>query len=198
MAQYALPDGVLNATTNWAEGAGDGDGDAFDELDEGFGAGRGSGSGPDDATTYWLTTDQASNLIGPSYSDVTDPSSSVGHINRTRCAKDASGGRQMDLEFRLLEASNSRSTDTSNTNISNVWTTFTDTLTAVEADSIGNYANLGGRNIILETGGGSPRVGWCSAMEFECPDAGGPADQEPALIEGKLVTNSLVLRHLVH
>lgn len=170
MTQYALPISDI-ATTNWAEGAGDGDGDAFDELDEGFGAGRGSGSGPDDSTTYWLTTNEATNEIACGVQVITDPAVSTGHFVRTRARKNVSGGRQLDVTHRLRDPDGISTTV--NTNIPNLWITYPHTLTTGEADSIDGYATLEVQTQILENGGGSPRVGWCSAMEFECPDAPG-------------------------
>ena len=100
MVQYGLPISD-RVTSNWGEGAGDGDGNAFDELDEGFGAGRGSGSGPDDATTYWLTTNEGANNLTSRITSITDPAVSTGHITRVRVRKGTSGGRQLDLTYNL-------------------------------------------------------------------------------------------------
>ena len=171
MVQYALPIADVS-TTDWAEGAGDADGDAFDELDEGFGAGRGSGAGPDDSTSYWLTTNEFNPQLRCDVCVITDPAVSTGHIVRIRARKNSSGGRQLDLRFDLSDPDFIFS-DTTNTNITNTWTTFTHILTGGEADTIDGYATLDINVRISEVGVGSPRTGWCSAHEFECPDVGG-------------------------
>ena len=174
MTQYALPDGD-SEVFNWAQAAGDGDGDTFDELDEGFGAGRGSGSGPDDATTYWETTNEVTNGLRTRLETVTDPETSDGHIYRTRNCKDSSGGRQLDVETRFYGPLLVNTEDFPN--IDEVWTTRGDTLTAAEANALTDYSLLLIRTQILETGGGSPREGYESAHEFECPDAGPPVSR---------------------
>ena len=171
MAQYALPIADVVAS-NWAEGAGDSDGSAFDELDEGCGVGRGSGSGPDDATSYWLTTDEGVNDLRCDIQVITDPAVSTGHLVRVRVRKNTSGGRQLDLTYNLRDPDLIVSENFS-TNIPNIWQTHSFVLTGAEADSIDGYATLDIQVQIIETGGGTPRVGWCSAMEFECPDTPG-------------------------
>lgn len=171
MAQYALP--IIDfLTTDWEEGVGDGDGDAFDEIDEGFGAGRGSGSGPDDATTYWQTTGASptgSNQLHFSLSSITDPVSSSGYLYRTRNRKSASGGKQIDISIELLQLAVSKASQTF-TNVDDVWTTRSDTLSAAEADSITLHSNLRLRTKATGVGGGPGRDGQESAHEFECPD----------------------------
>lgn len=169
MAQYSLPISDNNIS-NWAEGAGDSDSNAFDELDEGFGAGRGTGVGPDDATSYWLTTNEADNFLICNSGVVTDPAVSTGHITRFRVAKNTSGGRQLDFTHRLNDPDNIY--QQTETNFSEVWTTFSHSLTTGEADTINNYATLNLDGRAVEVGGGTPRVGWMSTQEFECPDAG--------------------------
>lgn len=178
MAQYSVPVANPIAASGWAEGAGDGDGDSFDELDEGIDSGS-----PDDATTYWLTTDEGVNGIRHDGGAVTDPTSSIDHHCRVRAAKNTSGGRQLDLEIRMLDSvSADVFRDQSNVNISNTWTTYLHSLSGAEADKIDNYDAPDTLVKILETGGGTPRVGWYSTTEFECPDAGGvslPVFQRP-------------------
>ena len=173
MTQYALPadDKVI---TNWAEGAGDADADHFDELDEGFGVGRGSGSGPDDATTYWVTTDEGTNLLRDGLISPDDPGVHTGHKYRTRNRKNSANGRQLNATITLFGPDEVASQLF--TNIDNVWTTREDTLSEAEAGNITDYTDLEMQTRIIETGGGTPRIGWESAHEFECPDvAGGPA-----------------------
>ncbi len=167
MVQCAVPIGDDNIIS-WAEGAGDADGNAWDELDEGVVC----GGSPDDSTTYWLTTNEASNFLDINITVLTDPLSSTGHTVRVRVRKNTSGGRQLDLVYALLDPDVIFSEDFS-TNIPNIWQTHSHALSGAETDSINGYATLATRVQILETGGGSPRVGWCSATEFECPDAPG-------------------------
>ena len=171
--QYALPD-TDEQVLNFAEGAGDGDGDAFDELDEGFGAGRGSGSGPDDATTYWVTTDESSNGIRNGLTTLTDPEVGTSHIARGRTRKDASGGKQIDHSVTLFQDGLGQlgSPDVT-ADIDNVWTTRTWAIPTTTTSVITNYALLELRLVLEEVGGGAPRIGWLSAQEFECPDVAG-------------------------
>ena len=171
-AQYGLPDTDL-ATSNIAEGAGDGDGDVFDELDEGFGAGRGSGSGPDDATTYWVTTSEAGQPTRMGLTNVTDPEVSTGHVIRMRTAKNVSGGRQLDALIQLYEGGSGTSATETFTDIDNIWTTRAHAVSESNADLISDYSAVEIYSEITEVGGGTPRIGWTSAHEFECPDAGG-------------------------
>ena len=179
MAQYGLPD-TDDSIINFAEGAGDGDGDTFDEVDEGFGAGRGSGSGPDDATTYWVTTDEGNNNIRCNLTTVTDPEVSTGHLLRHRARKNTSGGRQIDLISQLFHGGSGLSgTIETFADIDNVWTTYTSTIAEAQADLLTNYTILAIESKLEEVGGGTPRIGWLSAQEFECPDAGGPAGRIP-------------------
>ena len=185
MVQYALPDANGLALVGWTESAGDGDGDCFDELDEGFGAGRGSGSGPDDATTYWESTAEgAGNFLHTQLEDVTDPVIHTGHKYRGRNRKDSANGRQIDLTIRLDQQLVTKASQTF-TNIDNVWTTREDTLSEAEAGTISNYTQLQFRTSVLEVGGGSPREGWESAHEFECPDAGGPSYYHGLKVQGE-------------
>jgi hypothetical protein len=77
-----------------------------------------------------------------------DPEVSTGHIVRYRYQKDASGGSQIDLVVQLREGYVNEGTPgtliASNThaNISNGWTAGTFTLSAGEADAIGDYDDL--------------------------------------------------------
>mgnify|MGYP001563851808 CR=1 FL=1 len=81
-------------------------------------------------------------------SSIADPGVSTGHILRYRYQKDATGGGQIDLTIQLRQGYVSEATQgtlihsETITNIQNNWTTGTFTLTAVETDSITNYADL--------------------------------------------------------
>jgi hypothetical protein len=98
--------------------------------------------------------------MGMLLSPVIDPANNTGHVARVRAAKDASGGRQIDLTFLLVDDVSTIFTDTSNTNISNTVTTYTHNLSTTEADDITTntgYRALEIRVSATETGGGAPR-----------------------------------------
>ena len=179
MTQYALPDSDL-VLTNWSE-VGDGDGSAFDELDEGFGAGRGSGSGPDDATTYWITTvDLAFIQVG--LTDPTKPDVTTGHIWRMRTRKSASSGQQQDHLLRCgTTISPNNYGETRFTSVSEVWTTREHTWDGSTGGPF-VYTTITATCLVDEVGGGAGREGQVSAFEFECPDY--PAT--PAFADAKL------------
>jgi hypothetical protein len=77
-----------------------------------------------------------------------DPQSSSGHIIRFKYAKDAAGGAQVDLTVQLRQGYVNEGTpgtlihEKVVTNISNVFTDDSFTLSAGEADAITNYADL--------------------------------------------------------
>ena len=81
-------------------------------------------------------------------SSVEDPQSSTGHILRYRYSKNAAGGAQIDLTVQLRQGYVNETTQGTLiaqvvlTNISETFTTGTYTLSAAEADSITNYADL--------------------------------------------------------
>lgn len=170
--QYGIPIGG-GSNVRYTEGAGDGDADWFDELDEGFGAGRGDGSGPDDSTTYWRSGDNPQpDFIDTIVTDSTfeDPLTSSGHIVRSRDRKNSSGGKQIDLDIVLREGGTPRATFTF-TDINEVWTTRENTLSAAQANSIGNYTGIRVRSLSEAVGGGAARHSQVTAHEFEFPDA---------------------------
>lgn len=175
MAQYALPTSDVSKT-DWSEGAGNADANAFDELDEGFGAGRGSGSGPDDATTYWLTTTDLAGLK-LQHGNLTDPGVDTGHIVRQRTRKSAAAGQQQDHGVYWAKGSGSTRRGAIFTNVDEVWTTRAVTLTAQEVIDVVDYVDVESENTIDEIGGGAGREAQDSAHECECPDAGAPPVQ---------------------
>ena len=173
MAQYGLPDSDIDHG-QWSEVVGDGNATHFEEIDEGFGPGRGSGSGPDDSTTYWMQDDMNNYQdIYSTLSVVTDPLTGSGHFLRGRHRKHTSGGRQVELIFRMLQGSGIVIVTATFTNISEIWTTETLTLTTTEADAISDYTNLRAQAFAKGIGGGNPRKTNASAHEFECPDVAG-------------------------
>ena len=171
MAQYSLPNADISIV-GCTEVLGDGDGDAFDELDEGFGAGRGSGSGPD-TTSYWQSqTNPAGDLIGDDTNTLTDPGVDTGHIARWRGRKNSNGGRQIDFLNSVRKGGLATTiASVTESDVSGAWTTFTINLTTGEAANV-DYADIELRWEPDAVGGGPGRVGYLTAMEFECPDAG--------------------------
>ena len=120
----------------------------------------------DDASTLdiWDQIDEAAvddldfirTLVAPTadvyttqLTSVEDPLSNVNHVVRFRAAKSAAGGAQIDLTVQLRQGYVSEvsqgtliATAGTLTNISEIATTTTYTLSAGEADSITNYASL--------------------------------------------------------
>lgn len=191
MSQYALPTADIDQGANWSEGAGDADGNHFDELDEGFGAGRGSGSGPDDATSYWVL-DPAASLVCPrdylseDTNNLTDPGVDTSHIMRARNRKDAANGRQVDVRIGVRKNGGCAGIAIATqvfAGIDNVWTTRVINLSEAQAANI-DYSDIELLTAGVEVGGGSPKLLWESAHEFECPDAAPPvgADEMMAAI----------------
>lgn len=82
------------------------------------------------------------------YSNLEDPLSSAGHILRTRYAKSAAGGAQIDVIAQLRQGYVSEATQgtlivaRTFTNISETFTTDAYTLSAAEADAITDYTSL--------------------------------------------------------
>ena len=82
------------------------------------------------------------------YSTLEDPLSSSGHIMRTRYAKDASGGAQIDIIAQLRQGYVSEASQgtlivaRTFTNVTNTFTTDAYTLSAAEADAITDYTSL--------------------------------------------------------
>ena len=171
MTQFAIPTSDI-AQDGWAEGVGDLDADAFDELDEGI-----DGGTPDDDTTYWQSPNNPATgeaircAVGLAISGAAleDPGVNTGHVLKARCRKSAAGGRTLTVVVRLFEGVAQRAS-TVLIDISNAWTTISVTLTAAEADAIGDYTNLRIEVDPSTSGGGGARRLRCTAMEFEVPD----------------------------
>lgn len=181
MAQYALPDSDVFLGTDWSECSGNSNGEIWDELDEGFGAGRGSGSGPDDGTTAWTSkttpTRQVADTIEVTLSDVSDPGVSTGHIIRIRVVRmrscsGFSSGAEPSAIVTLKQGTTTIASFTASNITGSAWETREYTLTDTEADSITDYTDLR-IELIADSPGGSGRALGLSAIEFECPDAGG-------------------------
>lgn len=132
---------------------------------------------PDDATTEIST---ASGLGGGASVDfeirlsgVVDPLSSSGHVLRVRVRFADSGGDPagVNVSAQLKEGGTVRATLSGI--VTGSYATFTKTLSAAEADSIGNYTNLRARVVLTEDGniGDTSWQGFATWVEFEVPAA---------------------------
>jgi len=97
--------------------------------------------------------------------DLTDPTSSVGHVMRYRYKKDFSGGVTIALRVRLMDGSTARATRT-HSNIAASWKQRESVLTAAEANAISDYTDLRLEFRFIATGTGSTRKGRISWTEF--------------------------------
>ena len=161
MAQYARPDDD-ESVDNWTTSGGSSS-DLFEEIDEE----TANDSDHIEATDSGMSDEVAIFTL----SDVTDPSSSADHkvIYRVQGTDEMeSGGPQITVQ--LLENSTSRASWTRTPSTSAI-TTYTETLTSTQADSITNYANLK-LKVTLNAGAGGDTM-YVYQAYFECPDAGG-------------------------
>ena len=161
MAQYARPDGD-ESVDNWTTSGGSSS-DLFEEIDE---------ETANDSDHIEVTDSGTSDEVAIfTLSDVTDPSSSADHkvIYRVQGTDEMeSGGPQITVQ--LLENSTSRASWTRTPSTSAI-TTYTETLTSTQADSITNYANLK-LKVTLNAGAGGDTM-YVYQAYFECPDASG-------------------------
>lgn len=171
MAQYALPNAsIFNSSWAQVSGGGDDDSDWHDELDEGFGAGRGTGSGPDTTTEWIINNPGFGSPLVTGLGAVTDPSSSSGHIFRTRNRRNPGGARQLDITVELRDTGGTLASFFE-ADIGTAYVTRGKTLSSSEADSISDYSDLRIASIPAGVGGGAPSGCLETAHEFECPDA---------------------------
>lgn len=168
--QYASPNSD-GGETGWVEIAGDGDADHFDELDEGIACG---GCSPDDATTYWQSsaTPSSSEVMETFMTSLTDCTCNTGHIYSIRAEKTSTGGKSLDMIW-SFRADGSEIAQQTQLDIDAGWTTYSDTLTAAEADTISDYSTLGVFVWGNVAAGGPNRAIRVSTKEIEIPDAGG-------------------------
>lgn len=102
----------------------------------------------DDADFVRSPLAPATSIYVTKFSNLEDPVSSTGHIFRTRYAKDAAAGAQINLVAELRQAYVSEASlgtliaTRTFTNISNVFATDAYTLVAAEADAITDYTSL--------------------------------------------------------
>lgn len=163
MAQFARPDADGAFSGSWKDQA-DGTASLYATLDE---------SSANDADYVYISSPSAGSFYEVGLSDVTDPSSSAGHVVRYRHHKNSSGGRQIDVTVELREGAAVRAS-WSHTAISDVVSTVSQTLTGTQADSITNYSNLSLRFSPVVVGGGPGREYRVTWAAVEVPDAGTP------------------------
>ena len=102
----------------------------------------------DDADYIRSPLAPASAIYVTKYSNLEDPQSSTGHVLRTRYAKDAAGGAQIDIVVQLRQGYVSEVTQgtliatRTFTNVGNTFTTDAYTLSGAEADAITDYTSL--------------------------------------------------------
>lgn len=170
MAQFARPDSNVTQT-NFTNG--------FANIDE---------ASPSDADFAFGANNTVAELeVG--LSDVTDPSSSSGHVFRYRIAKTNAGtvdggGNAVTVTARLMQGTTEIATDTAKT-ADGTWTQYAYTLTSGEADAITSYTDLR-LEFVTSASGGSPanrRGGAVSWAELEVPDIGGAQNLGGALFQ---------------
>jgi hypothetical protein len=103
-------------------------------------------------------------------STVSTPSNRLNHILKYTYRKSASAGRTINVTVKLLQGSTLIKSWT-HTNISEVWTQGTQTLTEEEANQITNYGDLRVRYEPSYSGTGSSRSCQWSWCVFEVPKA---------------------------
>lgn len=114
--------------------------------------------------------------------NVTDPTSSTGHVVRYRYSKSAAGGNARDITVSLYQGT-TLIAELLHSGITEVWTAGTFTLSGAQADAITDYTDLRIRFTASGTTGGpggnrrSVRASWA---ELEVPDAAPPAALPPS------------------
>lgn len=138
MAQYGRPS-TDTTRDNWEEDDGT-TAAIYDQIDE---------TVADDTDYIRTGLTPTSDVYVTKLTSVTDPVSSTGHVVRYRYRKDSSAGEQIDITVQLRQGyTNEGSPGTliagqTHTDVSGAsWTAGTFTLTAGEADSITDYADL--------------------------------------------------------
>lgn len=117
-------------------------------------------------------------------SNVTDPASSAGHVLRLRANKDLGVSDNVAVTARLQQGGVTKAT-LGTGNLTDVFQTFTHALSAAEADSITDYADL---TVELDQAwtadlGLDPKaqVAW---LELEVPDVAAAAASKSLLLQG--------------
>lgn len=159
MAQFSRPD-ADDAIGVWTNSAGT-QVNLWSYVDE---------ATADDADFVQNDAPAAGELCDLGLSTITDPQVSTGHVIRWRYRKNAAAGKSVQVTLKLRQGATDIVTRTFSA-ISEVWTQDNYTLTAAEADSITNYANLNVRLEGIQSGGGAGRTVQVSWVELETPDA---------------------------
>jgi hypothetical protein len=137
MAQFGRPS-TDTTRESWEEDDG-GTASIFDQIDEAV---------RDDADFIRSALAPTADAYVTKLTSIEDPQVSTGHIVRYVYAKDSAGGAQIDLTVQLRQAYVSEGSlgtlikEWIHTNISETLTAAAQTLSAGEADSITDYANL--------------------------------------------------------
>jgi hypothetical protein len=76
------------------------------------------------------------------FSSLVDPVSSANHDINYRLRKDVAAGAQINATVELREGVSTLIKQWTHNDLSNTWTTFNQTLSALEADSITDYTDL--------------------------------------------------------
>lgn len=174
MAQFARPDSIITAGS-WTGAATDIDESVASDAD------------------FIFSPNNPNNTVEIGLSNVSDPSSSSGHVLRVRLTQgDAdgstpdAGGTATTYRIQLFQGITAL-TDSGTVTSPGTWTTIAYTLTGTEADAITDYTDL--RVQITATGGsGSPAnrrnvaVSW---VELEVPTA-------PAVVSGSYTANAVI------
>ena len=164
MAQFARPDND-DSIGSWVDQA-SGTTNIYQSIDE---------STASDTDYIRAENNPSSSVYIAGLSSVTDPTSSSGHIVRFRYQEATSGGGSAPTTTLTVELREGTTVIASFTDsdVPNVWTDGSFTLTGGEADNITDYTNLNLRFTASKTAGS--RTGWVevSFAEFEVPNVAG-------------------------
>lgn len=144
MPQFARPDADLHVG-NFTTHSG-GTTNLFATIDE---------ASPDDADYIRSPASPSSQVYACRLSDVSDPSSSTGHVIRMRTSVDQANQESLSFTQQLRQGYQNESTQgtliasqTRTGVTSTTWTTSTYTLSGAEADAITDYTDLAFRFIV--------------------------------------------------
>lgn len=163
-AQFARPDEDVTKG-NWDDSNGNNNDILYDDIDE---------VTPDDNDYIESPDDPSSEECEIGLGSLTDPESSSGHYVRYRWQAPESGGGQpasIDFTVKLMEGATQRASWLLQPDPPTTWATTEQTLTAEEANSITDYANLRLRFLANKTGGARTTRIEVSWGEMEVPVA---------------------------
>lgn len=157
MAQFGRPDSDVSAGSWTANG---GPSSLYDCLNE---------ITPSDSD--YCEEAGGTSLFEVGLTNVDDPLSSADHVVRWRWYSTGSGAKEK-MTIRLLEGATVRATCVLEANVDRAWTAKSYTLSAGEADSIGDYTDLRIDFQVTQQGGSEAcQISWA---ELEVPDASLP------------------------